>query len=1038
MSYAGASHIDKELLKVDDVWFQADTRRVYSNMTRREGNHYRATVHPLFSLTTFPTVKVLQTVLTVETVTAVRITCALVASCWIIAMFAMFRRLGCRRFDASLFCLLAVCSASAVFWFVVPETYPLGSLAMLLALYLATAAESSAPSQWHYVVVSAATLSFTITNWTAGLLVTLAGHPWRKAMQISLLALALVAGLWGVQRMIFPSSGLKLNPEREMTYAMKASPLSVVNTFVMHSMVMPVVKVIPGESLDQQVLSVQRSWPGSGSVWGMVASGAWMVLVALGIWSATSLTQYRQLRIVLGLTLAGQLGLHLFYGEETFLYSLHYGPLLVVLAALSTLTRLRVLVLSVAGVLLLSGGMNNWLQHDQVAKLLPRYIENQPGRVRLKVTQEMATRPQDPWPRGMGHVVLAVPGTSETEKGYHEPGGNFSPAPGSFGVSLWLTRDDGTPAVASETLPLDGVEQAFLGAGDQEVPVVRTTTQYYEAVWSHEKPSRWRLEMTNRSALVSQLVIRSVGPAGGPIDSLDWDGRRLLVNERWSIEIEPAPVAVYLMEEGTPAWMRQRSTTTHATFTSGWGYARVELGKPRGTQGKGFRVTIDDGHRPSQPKGTSIPVAQAVPRIDLPDPRFEASFRAQVAHLMMGLVGDQTRPGDPMHYPLPWQRDGAYVITALARGGQLEAARLLATYLAENDFFGGFGPEADAPGLALWSLEEVARRINRREYDQWLYPHVQRKVALIGKMLTTEQPMRVTPIGPIVPAYRIKADLDLVADPPRDGLINGKMDWQRPLLFVNAVSYRGLIDAATLAERLGHSSEAERWSAQALAIKQAWERTFVPPMSNNDRTYVSSLWPTGIGVSITDVLERELQKRWQERRDEQRNFRQRPLWTYFDLAEAHQWLWLGRPEKVWPTVEWFWRNQASPGLYTWWEGEGEENTFHRWEHVRGWLKPPHVTPHYWTAAEMLLLQLDMLAYVDSMPGESTVVIGAGIPTAWVAHPMSASRLSLPDGQLDWRWDGHRMEVTFHGSVHKVRMGPGFPSRTPIVVKSQPI
>jgi len=434
LSYAGASHIDREILNVDDVWFQADIKRVYANMTNRWANHYRATVHPLFSLTTFPTVQVLQRVLRVETVTAVRITCALVASFWILAMFVLFRRLGCRRFDAALFCLLAVCSASAVFWFVVPETYPLGSLTMLLALYLATAAESTAPSRFHYVIVSAATLSFTITNWMAGLLVTLAGHPWRKAMQISLLALALVAGLWGVQRMIFPSSGLKLNPEREVTYAMKASPLSVVNAFVMHSMVMPVVKVIPGESPDQQVLSVQRSWPGSGSVWGMVASGAWMVLVALGIWGAASLTQYRQLRIVLGLTLAGQLGLHLLYGEETFLYSLHYGPLLVVLAALSSLTRLRVLALSVAGVLLLSGGMNNWLEYDRVTKLLPIHVENPKWRVRLKVTEEIAMRPQDPWPRGMGHVVLAMPGTIETVKGYHELGGNFSPAPESFGM----------------------------------------------------------------------------------------------------------------------------------------------------------------------------------------------------------------------------------------------------------------------------------------------------------------------------------------------------------------------------------------------------------------------------------------------------------------------------------------------------------------------------------------------------------------------------------------------------------------------------
>src|ERR1700709_2350829 len=42
---------------------------------------------------------------------------------------------------------------------------------------------------------------------------------------------------------------------------------------------------------------------------------------------------------VLLLTLAGQIALHLVYGEETFLYGLHFVPLLIALAALSTTTK---------------------------------------------------------------------------------------------------------------------------------------------------------------------------------------------------------------------------------------------------------------------------------------------------------------------------------------------------------------------------------------------------------------------------------------------------------------------------------------------------------------------------------------------------------------------------------------------------------------------------------------------------------------------------------------------------------------------------
>ena len=94
---------------------------------------------------------------------------------------------------------------------------------------------------------------------------------------------------------------------------------------------------------------------------------------------------------------------------------------------------------------------------------------------------------------------------------------------------------------------------------------------------------------------------------------------------------------------------------------------------------------------------------------------------------------------------------------------------------------------------------------------------------------------------------------------------------------------------------------------------------------------------------------------------------------------THQWVFLEQPDRVWQNLEWFWREQTSPGLYTWWEGAGEENTFHLWEGVRGWSKPPHVTPHYWTAGEILALQVEMLAYVDESGTEPVLVIGGACP-----------------------------------------------------------
>src|SRR5205809_5321984 len=78
---------------------------------------------------------------------------------------------------------------------------------------------------------------------------------------------------------------------------------------------------------------------------------------------------------------------------------------------------------------------------------------------RLEVIQAMLQRPNDPWPRGKGHVVLAVPGCSEASKGYHEPGGSFSPSFGSFGVSIWVADNDGKIVATGDSLPPDEIDQ---------------------------------------------------------------------------------------------------------------------------------------------------------------------------------------------------------------------------------------------------------------------------------------------------------------------------------------------------------------------------------------------------------------------------------------------------------------------------------------------------------------------------------------------------------------------------------------------------
>ena len=550
---------------------------------------------------------------------------------------------------------------------------------------------------------------------------------------------------------------------------------------------------------------------------------------------------------------------------------------------------------------------------------------------------------------------------------------------------------------------------------------------YWHACWTAERPGRWRLVVGPARGAVHRLVVvvRSPGPAGGPVTSLVRDGRRLAVNDRWVLALADDPVAVHLGEEGHDGWMHARSEAGRWSGESGWGCARIEL--PAGRE-----CVLDVTGPVPDPEPELAGFACRPPLLlDVPDPVFAACLEAQVAHLLMGLVGRETRPGDPTNYPLAWLRDGAHVLAALASVGLSAHARVLAGKFAADDFFGGFGAEGDSPGLAIWALDELAVRLRDPDFDRTMWPHVRRKAGWIIEMLGSAATVRKPFTGPIVPVHRNRTDLDVIAQPARDGLVCGRMDNHYPLLFVNAVCFAGLVRAAALADRVGAAAEAEAWRGAAEGIAAAWGKCLGTSEAGNERTFIFGLWPSGVAAGFRDAYRQRLDERWERIRARDGGFREPRLWTYFDFAEAHQWLLLGEPDRARATLRWYLDHQTSPGLYTWWEGEGEENTFHRWEHVRGWAEPRHVTPHYWTAAEALLLQLDMLAYAEG----GSIVIGPGSPAEWLARPHGIERLPTAAGDVDWRWESGTMRVRVRGgSKPAVRLGPAYPPDAKVEVE----
>jgi hypothetical protein len=349
---------------------------------------------------------------------------------------------------------------------------------------------------------------------------------------------------------------------------------------------------------------------------------------------------------------------------------------------------------------------------------------------------------------------------------------------------------------------------------------------------------------------------------------------------------------------------------------------------------------------------------------------------------------------------------------------------------------------------------------------------VQRKVAWIERCLQATAPVHAPPDGP--PLWNYAGATAMPAcEAAYEGLAVGRMDHHYPLLFVNGVNALGLKRAAEMARALGHASQAQRWDAEATALQQAWQRLFLqaagapsalktalhlarsqpwPPSAlkrrlsiradvqgaaQDDRTYIAALWPTGAAGSepgLRDALLRHLQARWQARRTADGGYRQPPLWTYFEFAEAHQWLLAGHPEKAWATLEWFFANAESPGLYTAWEGTGDENTSTRWSLVRGWVQPRTVTPHYWAAAEALMLQVAMLAMVDESRSERPLVIGAGVRVDWLTGTLDSGVLSTARGRVQWHWEHGRLSVRLERPEVPLVVAPVFGRSAPTIEK----
>lgn len=363
-----------------DVWFGADLPRVMSNMTDRTGDHSRATVHPLFSLLAYPPTAVLRYLFGLEPYAAAKTVLLGVDLLNVALAYLLARRLQLAPLGAALATLIFIFSAASLFWFSVTETYAFGCATLLVALNV-MAVRVDKPSRLGAVALCLLTFGVTITNLMAGVAAAFSRFKLADVAKIGVAFLVAAIGLSLLQRIVFPSAGyffaLQIADEGRYVAEYEGSLIlglaERLEVMIVNTAFAPRAYVFIGDWDERGPFSAigRAASIAQNSILLYAGVAAWIGLLAAGL--ANLVHRWRSLPIGLGLAalLMGQIGLHLVYGVERFLYVGHFLPGFFALLVLALLSR-RALLAHGAAVFVLGVLIWNNLSQFQAAALLAR------------------------------------------------------------------------------------------------------------------------------------------------------------------------------------------------------------------------------------------------------------------------------------------------------------------------------------------------------------------------------------------------------------------------------------------------------------------------------------------------------------------------------------------------------------------------------------------------------------------------------------------------------------------------------------------
>lgn len=608
---------------------------------------------------------------------------------------------------------------------------------------------------------------------------------------------------------------------------------------------------------------------------------------------------------------------------------------------------------------------------------------------------------------GRHHIFLGHPLGDTADKTTVEPGNAFSPGLWTCGIGVWIETAEGV--FSPDNLVPDQVLWQF-DAPDGTPPVVRSVWPAGESVTVTSRLAHLSgrdvravdiaqitLKAVGEMPAKLHVVVRDVGPAGGPVEALAWNAekRMLTVNAALSVEDEsPLEIVFDQPPDEVLQPADQPADAQLAVFT--WNLP-LTAAETHTISFRAFHACLG-----TAPKGEVPPSEQAfvvaqerwndaqASEVFAPDPRISRQWQQSLFHIASAMECGLPRIA-AVDYPVLWVRGGTAILRALDLTGQHELARFGLDELAPMTFSGPFGAEADQPAMGIWALVNHAFFTRDEGWLRRIMPYVYRRVHLLEAMLQARKPMRVVGEN-FVPAFLHDRRKNLLCRKNAQGMIVGRQGESSPTLYLNAWASCGLNLASQAARESGRTGLALRWQQLARKIELTITERLVQGFAGNDELEATVVpYPTGILLGNRMNL-RRLFEAWYKanRMDESGKPVHDRLYPYVELAQIHNAMQLGLKELLWPALD----DLLGPAPDA--EGrsailpvsEGEAGgaeclPFGLPPLVRGWLNPVQAKganmPNAWASAEMIQL-LRSIFVVES---EQRLILGLGVPEAWL-------------------------------------------------------